>query len=246
MASLIIDAASENAGRIVNAKYWGLCVFIFIAHPYMYIQTTFNAMRQCCATGTIILAMYILLGQCKKAKYVLYFALVIVAAQFHRIAYVMLIIPIVLSIKWKKSYWFVVLIGSILANLFGVRLISEFVVRYMNFSAGYINYSESLLNQPIYVAFIVIVVLYLIYHYKDFEGLLKYEKRMIDLFIFSLCFLIVALPNDMFYRVYMIILFCVLPSIPIVCKGIKITTVPFKLKNEYKVVERLLVLYYLL
>lgn len=232
----------------VDKKYWGLCVFIFASNPYMFMQTSFNAMRQGCATGLILVGMYILLGLKQKStiKYIKYFAIILLAAQFHRIAYVTLLIPIILEFNWKRFYWLLILCFSLLGNMFGVNYIIKLITSKLKFNASYLTYPASSLNHPIYVGFIVFVILYLLYHYGDFERLPKHKKQMVDLYIFSLCFLLLALPNDMIYRTYILFAFCALPSIPIVCQSLGATRAPIKFKHEQKIVEFLYVSYYLM
>lgn len=233
--------------RFVNERDWGICVFIFCANPYMFIQSTFNALRQSCATGLILLGMIELFNTKHKKiiRALAYFALVLVAAQFHRISYIMLIVPLVFIIKWNQVYWFVALIISVILNWVGATSIGEFVATRLEFRLGYLNYDSSILNRPIYIIFIVSVIGYFIYHYSDFAKLEKEKKHIVDFFIFSLCFLLVSLPNDMFYRVYIIIAFCALPGIPMVCESVTHKHVKIRIKNENQLIKRLFVLYYL-
>ena len=233
--------------KFVDKKYWGLCVFIFATHPYMFIQSSFNAMRQGCATGIVLFGLTVFLTLSNRRKLlskILFLVFVLLAAQFHRIAYVMVIIPIILSINWKKYDWYVMIVLSIVANLIGIGNLGELILTQLSFNISYLHYDSSLLNNPIYVIFVSLFILYLLYHYEDFKSLSSVSKKRFDLYMFSLCFLLFAVSNDMLYRVYIILAFCTLPCIPIVCKGLVITHTHIKIKNESKIVELLYLFYY--
>jgi hypothetical protein len=232
--------------KLVDKKYWGLCVFIFACNPYMFIQSTFNAMRQGCATGLVLLAVYALLFLRKKRFSIgFYLLLVLLAAQFHRIAYVMVIVPLILEISWAKKDWYIVLIASLVFNIIGTGFLGEWLLTNLEFNVGYLHYESSLLNNPIYLTFIFMFALYLIYHYEDFKRLGILKRKLLDFYMFSICFLVFAVSNDMFYRVYVIMAFCTLPSIPIVCEGLLNTRTHIKIKNESNIVESLYVIYYI-
>lgn len=227
----------------VKPKYWPLCVFIFAANPYMFVQSTFNLLRQCCATGILMLGVIQLLKNKDKLSLVPFCIMVLLAAQFHRSAYIMIIIPIVLSIRWKKAYWIVLTLVSVVINLVGARYIASFFAMRLGYG-HYLSYSSSLLNNPIYIGFIAMVIFFFLSHYDAYIAMGKREKGLIDLYLFSLVFLIMAVSNDMFYRVYLILAFCSLPGVPIICESTRIGFSRIRIRHEEFFVRRLYVLYY--
>ncbi len=230
----------------VYPRYWGLCVFIFAANPYMFVQTTFNVLRQACATGIILIGMNALLNWNRKKHPVLFFLFVIlIAAQFHRISYTFIFVPLLLSIKWQKAYWYVITVAAVVFNFVGVRALTTIMIRVLGFGSSYINYESSMLNNPVYVMFVVVVIFFLLSHYEAYSAAGKEIKRFIDLYLFSLCFLIMALPNDSLYRVYMMLSFCALPSVSAVCASTRPGSSRIRIKHEEYYVEKLYVLYYL-
>ena len=88
----------------VNKNYWPLCIFIFVSNPYMYVQTTFNILRQCSATGIVLIATHLVSHKSffKRLFGILAF---ILALQFHRaVIFIMIfIIPLLLKIKWNTK-----------------------------------------------------------------------------------------------------------------------------------------------
>jgi len=229
----------------VSPRYWGLCIFIFAANPYMFIQTTFNALRQACATGIVLIGMNALMHRKKSIMpIVFYYLTILIAGQFHRLSYILAIIPVVLSIKWKKKYWYVFTVAAVAVNVVGARIIAMVMARLLHFSRRYLNYEASMLNNPIYILFVVLVIFYLLSHYNAYTAMGYKKKRLIDFYLFSLCFLIMALPNDMFYRVYMVLAFCALPGVATVCEGTLPGFSRIRFRHEKLIVERLYVLYY--
>jgi len=229
----------------VSERYWGLCVYIFAANPYMFIQTTFNALRQACATGIVLIGMNVLMHRKKSIMpIVFYYLAILLAGQFHRLSYILAIIPVVLSIKWTKNHWYFFAMAALAVNLVGARLIAIVMVRLLQFNQRYLDYEASMLNNPIYILFVIIVIFYLLSHYDAYTAMGYNKKRLIDFYLFSLCFLIMALPNDMFYRVYMVLSFCALPGVAAVCEGTLPGFSRFRFRHEELIVERLYVLYY--
>ena len=231
----------------VHPKYWPLCVFIFATNPYMFIQGTFNVLRQTCATGIVLIGMNVLFGKNHKIKHptLFFYLFIFVGAQFHRATYILGIIPIVLSIKWKKVYWFLLIPVSVFVNLVGARMLMSFVITRLHFSSNYLFYEASMLNNPIYVLFVVIVILFLLSHYDSYSKMSTEEKKIVDLYLFTLCFLIMALPNDVIFRVYVMLAYCALPAVPIICESTRPGFSRIRIKNEEYYILRLYIFYYL-
>lgn len=196
----------------VAKKYWLLCIFIFAINPYMYVQSSFNILRQACATGLIIIATHFALEK-KTVRSILF---VLLAFSFHKIAIVGLIIPFFLRIKLSRGVWYVAITGSFAcATLLGNTIISLFS-SLMGYE-GYASYEASLLNNPLYCIFIFVVALFFAYC-RDKCVETKAQRMIYDLYLLSLCILFFGVKNDMIYRVYIIFAIASLPAIPIVWK----------------------------
>ena len=231
--------------KTVDKHWWGFCLFVFAINPYMYVQSTFNILRQACATGFVLIGINVLINSRRTVRSVLIFYLMIlIGAQLHTSAYLMGIIPIVLSIRWKKAYWYVVVIAAIVFNQVGLRALMAFIAGRLNFPMRYLNVDASMLNNPIYVLFIVLFIIFLLSHYDAYSEMGGTEKRIIDLYLSSLCFLIMALPNDVIFRVYIMLAYCALPGVPLVCQSTKIGVSRIRIRFEDLFVQRLYILYY--
>ena len=196
--------------KCVNHKYWPLCVMVFLLNPYMFLQSTFNIMRQCCATGLIISAVLLLRNKRLWMK-LLGVALIIIAAQFHRMAYIMLILVPAMLIGWKKKHWVFIATAAFLVNMCNIDLFS---LAFRVVGHWYAEYEASLLNIGIYVIFIYFFILGICHYYDDLCTDRR-SKTFVDLYLFSLCFLLVALPNDIAYRVYIMLAFTAIPAVPV-------------------------------
>ncbi len=224
---------------------WGLAMAIFALNPYMFIESTFNILRQSCATGLMMIGMSFLLKE-KSAKNVLiYFLLTIVAAKFHRISYIMLIIPFVVYFPWNKITWLFALFMSLLLNLTNTSSIQAIIIEKLRFRPTYSTYEASPLNNPVYIACIVVVFIYFLSRYNDYQGETREQKNKIDLYLFSICFLIIAISNDMIYRVYIILSYLALPGISVIMNSQYRHTARVYLKKELLVVKGVYILYYM-
>ena len=195
----------------VERKYWPICVMIFLLNPYMYLQSTFNIMRQGCATGLVIAAVMCLTRK-KLWKKLLSVVFIVCAALFHRMAFSMLVLIPVMLIPWKKKWW--VIIGSIALgiNMFGLDLFS-LAIRFL--SSKYVGYEGSLLNIGVYAMFIFALILVICHFYDKLCEDVKH-KQFIDLYLLSLSYLLVALPNDIAYRIYIMLAFTAIPAVPVI------------------------------
>lgn len=195
----------------VERKYWPICVMIFLLNPYMYLQSTFNIMRQGCATGLVIAAVMCLTRK-KLWKKLLSVVFIVCAALFHRMAFSMLVLIPVMLIPWKKKWW--VIIGSIAfgINMFGLDLFS-LAIRFL--SDKYVGYDASMLHVGAYAILIYALILGFCHYYDKLCEDAKH-KQFIDLYLFSLSCLLIALPNDIAYRIYIMIAFTAIPAVPII------------------------------
>lgn len=229
--------------RNVNSRYWALCVFIVFLHPYMFLQTTFNVMRQCCSVGFLLIGMDYYTRNTNTKKGVFVFVLItILAAQFHRSAYFILAIPLIRMVKWTVNKWRVALVTSVLLNILRDSNITRVFGRLAGFNK-YFDYKASLLNNVPYVLLIVILVIFITNHYQDIVKRVN-QKELLDRYIFSLVFLVFAVSNDMVYRVYITLAILSLPAIPMLIEGYSGVKIRYNMLS-LNALEVLYVLYYL-
>lgn len=207
--------------NFVKEKYWIYCLMVVAFQPYIFLQTTFNIMRQCCAVGLIVLAMNFYVNSIRFKHrftgYILYNLIIILAAQFHRSAYFLLVIPIIFIIKMNKNRWRLLALVFISFNYIGLsRMMSR--IESLTGNTNYTNYSESMLNNPLYLV-LVLAFLFWITSYYDKLQLDKWERNFYDLYSFSIAFLLFAVSNDMVYRIYIVLAIISLPAIQVVIEN---------------------------
>lgn len=205
----------------VDKNYWIYSVLIVALQPYIYLQTTFNIIRQACAISFVLIGMHFYINSVKfKHKftgYILFNALTIIGAQFHRASYFMLAIPLVFLIKWNKVKWRVLAFVFLLLNLFDFSRLLIRLERLIG-KTNYSNYSASILDNPAYVLVVFAFILWLTSSYDKIK-IEQWDKRFYDLYIFSISFLIFAVSNDMVYRMYIMLAIISLPAIQTVVKN---------------------------
>lgn len=200
----------------VDEKYYVWVMFIFIANPYLYIQGTFNIIRQMLSICIILCSTKFL----NEKKYIPFILSIVLAAQFHSISYIYLGLLLIKLIKWDEKKLFSITIISLLMNLAGKNNI---VLQYLSNMFGYgkyLEYEDTMFNFPIYILFIFIVTFLLIKNYKKIN-INEQKKLFLDIYIISLSLLPIFITNDIMYRVYIGLVFMSLPAIPIIIKYFK-------------------------
>ena len=190
----------------VEKKYWIYAVFVFVANPYLYIQSTFNALRQGTAMALALLAFSFFLEN-KKLYSILVF---VIAINMHRSIIVQLIIMLLLKVKWNKKIFRNLSIICLGINMLKLNRLVPWLMQLFRYGS-YGNYESSLFNNPIYVLFVFAVLQLIIEYYDKIVNECK-RKQFVDLFIFSLCFLMIAVTNDMVYRVYICLALISIPG----------------------------------
>ena len=194
----------------VPSKYWGLCTLIFTANPYLFVQGTFNILRQSCATGMILLATHFFV----RKKWLRGFVFIFIAILFHNIAIVALCIPLFLFLNFNKGLLLGILCFSYVTGfVLGDKLIA-IMAKLLSFGS-YATYEASVFDNPIYTAFIFVFALILL-NYRDKCVETDIQRKFYDLYLISLSLFFFAFKNDMVYRTYLIFVFVTLPAIPIV------------------------------
>lgn len=199
--------------RYVSQKYWQLCIMIFTANPYMFIQSSFNILRQACAVGVLLLATHFFI----RKKWIVGILLIGVAASFHKIAIVGVVIPLFWLFKLKKNQWYAIILASLACSFVLSDKVISFLATMIGF-AGYSGYEASVLNNPIYCIGIAIVAL-LFASRRDKYVETEEQLKFYDLYLLSLCILLLAVKNDMVYRTYLLFAFASLPAVPIIWRS---------------------------
>ena len=95
--------------QFVKEQYLIYCLIVIAFHPYIFLQSTFNIIRQCCAVSLVIIGLYFYVNSIRfKQKYTgvfIFVFMVFLGAQFHRSSYFLLIIPFISTIKMNRSKW---------------------------------------------------------------------------------------------------------------------------------------------
>ena len=231
--------------KYVKKEYWMVSVMAFLLNPYMFIQSTFNALRQGCAMGIILIAVIFLLNENMKPflRYFGFFLFVLVAAQFHQSAYLMLLLPLFFIIKFNQQFWLIAAIICLTLNIVGFTGLLNRVLSVIGYEQ-YLNYESSLLNNPLYTIFIFAGILLFVDHYAELTED-KQDKKYVDLYIFSLCFLLIAVANDMIYRFYLILAIISFPGLAVVLSKSYHTGGWFKLREGRVFVRCVYIAYYL-
>ena len=199
--------------KYVSPDYYIFSILVFVFQPYLYIQCSFNIMRQGCAIAIVLLSIPFLL----QGKWVEYIFTILIASTFHSSVLVMLLLILFRKIDFTPTLIRRLAIICLIMNLLNVgTLVFKIISRY----SLYETYDASLLNFRPYVFAITFIVLYFTSIYSELYKS-KEEKVLVDLFILSLVFLIFAVQNDMLYRVYIVLAFISIPGITIICKNLK-------------------------
>lgn len=211
---LIFISVYYYISTFVEDRYKCLVVFIFFLNPYLYVQSTFNIMRQGCATAVLLFAMHYLY----KRQWIGFIVLVLIAAQFHKFSYIFLLMIIFRVIKWKGFYFIILSTISLIMNfvLDSDSLFSR-IAAALGYS-GYIGFGNSIFDFKLYAVFIYITVFFFILYYGSLYANEK-EKFFTDLYLLSLSVLPVLLKNDVAYRIYITLVFMSIPAVSFICKG---------------------------
>lgn len=223
----------------VDYRYYWVCIFIFVANPYMFVQTTFNAIRQCCAIGIVLISIIYL----HKNNYIFYGIFLAIAVSFHRSSVFALVFPLINLIKWTKKKWITVSVISFVASFVFSRPLIAIITRFSKYDK-YVDRDASLLDVPIYIIFIFIYFLFLAYIY-DYLYETKQEKKYLDYYLFSLALLLFAVKNDGIYRSRILVLFVSIPGVAVVFKNIGNYWVANNKMSMAKIVKFLHVAYYI-
>lgn len=222
--------------RFVDKEYWIYCLIIIALQPYIYLQTTFNIIRQCCAVSFVISGLSCYINSVKfKHKFtglILFCLLTLIGAQFHKSAYFLLVIPLLLLVKMNRRKWRMLAIVFLLCNLLRLTRRMTPLLAMIGYS-HYSEYSSSILDNPAYLLVVLGYFFWITSSYNRIE-LDDWKKHFYDLYLFSIAFLLLAVSNDMFYRVYVILAIITMPAIQIIVKNDTSKRLVYKKKFDSK------------
>lgn len=216
--------------------FWVL--FIFIANPYFYIQSSFNVIRQTFAIAIVLVAIKYLLEK----KWIYYFILIIIAAQFHKMTYIFSLLPLIQKVEWTRKKIIIITFFSMFVNVVinNDRVIATFASLFGY--GAYIGFGETEFNFRLYVLFVVAVQIYFLISYSQFFDNQR-EKFFVDVYLISLAFLPMFVMNDIAYRIYVGLGIISLPAIPLIIRAYR--RKKGKQVIEYYIVCGFYVIYYL-
>lgn len=215
----------KHITKNVDEKYYWLIIFIFIANPYLFIQSTFNIIRQTLSTCLIILGINFL----KKNKVIPFLLIGLLAAQFHSIGYIyILIVCAAKFINWDKKKLYALFLCSVITYLLRNTGILSPLVSIFGYEK-YLTYSSTLFDFVPFVLFIFIILFTIIKNYvfscnnssvrnKSSESNNQNKKFFVDMYILSLSILPTLIMNDIMYRIYIGLQIITLPAIPTIIK----------------------------
>lgn len=204
--------------KFVDIKYRMLCILIFCFNPYMYIQGTFNTLRGSIAIVFLLFFIKYLFNNNLKNN-ILFIISVYGATLFHKSAIIMLMLLLVVNIKWGQKKFLFLWMSIVILNLFSTNKFIKFMFNYVG-KSRYSHYEASVFNTPIYFCFISVVIVFFVVNYRKlYEN--DYQKKCIDIYLFSLCFLLFAVKNDMVYRIYIYLIYISIPGLVFVIDNMK-------------------------
>lgn len=205
--------------RYVKDEFKFIVVYIFMLNPYMYIQSTFNILRQGCAMGILLFSIPYLIEK----KWMKFALMVICAAQFHNISYVFLLLIGIRVISWNRKKIGTILLSATVVNLFMRNTnFLRGITRILGYE-GYLTYRDSMFNFKFYVLVIFLIVsFFLIYYERLYTN--EEEKVLIDIYLISLSLLPVFILNAQLYRVYIVLAVISLPAVPYILNAFRLKT----------------------
>ena len=208
--------------KFVEKEYRLIAVWIVALQPYMYLQTTFNVMRQACAIGIILVGFMIFICEVEHNHIIsgicIFLGITFLATLFHRSALCALVIIAIYFIKWTKIKWRILCLVCLVLNILDVQNLIGRTAFLLGYARNkFTTYEDSLLNNPIYLFGIIMLILIISEQYDQLD-LSNKNRKFADIFMFSLCFLTFAVSNDMVYRVYIMLAVLALPGAVVVYK----------------------------
>lgn len=233
--------------KFIHYKYYSFCILLFVANPYMYIQSTFNIIRQTSAISFVMLALVMYFSKENyKIRLSLFLVGVLIASAFHLTALIMLLLPAFEKITIKTGTWLVIAAFFLFVNLSGVYKLLENII----LNIGYIKIidrKEVPLNNILYIAVLSVYYIWIVYQSKRIYKngcLLNYEKLFMNLYIFTLAFLFFALSNDLIYRFRVFFLIISLPALPILFNSKSNNNVTDSIKIKFTSIAKITYLIY--
>ncbi|MCM1234432.1 MAG: EpsG family protein, partial [Ruminococcus flavefaciens] len=185
----------------VQKTFFMFAVFLWMINPYGFIQSSFNMLRQGCAM-TVLLAASGFLGNKAESRlqrnqqYLAFLILLFCAAGFHKSAWIFILLIPFTMIKWqRKLHVLLLLICSSINILAHNDAFMGVLARCFGFESYVSARGGSIFDFPLYALFIICFTGFLILRYNELFTEPR-EKWYVDLYICSLCVLLLLVKND--------------------------------------------------
>lgn len=229
-AGLLIYTYSYHVIKNVTPEKYFFCIIIFAFQPYMFIQSTFNILRQGCAFAFIIIACNCLYDK-KKIKFIVF---IIVAATFHKSSLFYILIYPLSKIRLNANrIRYAAIIALVLNLVHSSDYLFYLTGKIIQYGDKGIGFESSALNNLFYIVFIFVILMSISNFYGKLIANID-NPFWINIQVYSLIFLLFALQNDLLYRLYIGI---AIVSVPGIAQLIKY------LKGKY-LIETIVVIYY--
>lgn len=196
--------------------YMYIPLLIFVLNPYLYIQSSFNIIRQGMATA-FLLWFY---NFFKKRKYIRSLIFFAIAVSFHKWTAVILPVIMLGKLKWNRNRLFAAELFCLVANLVFRYDFALWLFRHMGVGGFLIEGNgTSAFDMIPFAIFVFGVAAFLTWNYSHLYTN-ESEKTDVTLYILSLSLLLILVKNEFTYRFYIMLLFILLPAVPVIIKNI--------------------------
>lgn len=197
----------------IEERYWSLAVLIFVANPYMYVQSSFNLLRQCCATGLLLISVNFIKKK-SITSFIIGILFLVISMEFHRsvVILALVIIPCLMDIKWPTKALRLMFLLSFGLNLMGIDNLIKIATKIAHYDGTVEAYGDSLLNNIAYIALCFIYCYWLTDIYDNMPDSGK-NNLFVKLYLMTMIILPIALMNDLFYRARIYFQFISLPGL---------------------------------
>lgn len=209
----------------VRKEYLAFAIFLWLINPYGFIQSSFNMLRQGCAMAVLLAASGFLgnkaeTGTKRIGQYLMFFLLLFCAAGFHKSAWIFVLLVPFTMIRWRWEFHAILLLVCAGINILARdSTFMGWIARQFGFEDYVSFWGGSIFDFPVYTLFIICFAGFLILNYRELF-VDQREKWYVDLYICSLCVLLLLVKNDQAYRLYVYLFYITVISVTIIMKNV--------------------------